>query len=196
MRHESFYTTAAQVLPTLLIALVLEGTTIFRRFVTLYTEQELVITVPHAEIGHAPSLAKGQGSDVLWHDQLFRRLAMVFAVTVALFVIGEMCALTVVFAGTDGWFVWLCAPITCLALVVMVVAVVAFPVVRVATETLPELSDMTRLTAVDEETGETYGWLPQPSRPGERAYTWGRRTGDDPTAPRTIRQPRPGFDRD
>jgi hypothetical protein len=178
VRHESFYTTAAQVLPTLLIALVLEGTTIFRRFVELYSRGELIITVPHAEVGRPPQVAKGQGSDALWSDREFRGFATVFGGTVALFVLGELCALLVVFAGTDGWFVWPAAPITGLALLVMVIAVVGFPMVRVATETLPEMDDLSRVTAVDEETGERYGWLPQPGRPGERSYVWGRRPRD------------------
>jgi hypothetical protein len=79
----------------------------------------------------------------------------------------------------------------------MILAVVAFPVVRVMAETMPEMDEMEHVTAVDEETGETYGWLPQPSRTGAQTYVWGRRSGGDgPPTSWTSSQPPPEFDRD
>jgi hypothetical protein len=179
VHNEPFYTTSAQVLPTLLIALVLEGTAIFRRFVDILSTKEYVVTVPHAEIATAPQVARGQVSDALWRDRLFRQLAAAFFGTVALFVLGEVCALVVVFVGTDSWFVWPAAPITGLALVVMLLAVIAFPLVRVVTETVFQMDDMVRVNAIDEETGEVYGWLSAPGRPGEETFTWGLRPGGD-----------------
>lgn len=181
MRNESFYTTAAQVLPTLLIALVLEATTIFRRVVDLYSTREVVITVPHAEVAKPPAAVQGDVSQALWRDRDFRRLAAAFSSTVALFVLGEICALLAVFVGTDGWLVWLAAPATGLALLVMVLAVVAFPLVRVLMETMVQMDENVRATVVDEETGEVYAWLPQPSPPGEQRFIWGLR--DDANDP-------------
>lgn len=178
VRNESFYTTAAQVLPTLLIALVLEGTAIFRRLVDVFSTREHVVTVPHAEIATASQAVPAQVSEALWDDRTFRRLAKVFLGTITVFLLGEVCALLVVFVGTDSWFVWPAAPVTGLALVAMLIAIIAFPLIRVATETVFQTDDMARVTVVDDETGETYGWIPQPSQPGEQRFTWGLRPGN------------------
>jgi hypothetical protein len=178
VRNESFYTTAAQVLPTLLIALILEGTAIFRRLVDVFSTKEHVITIRHAEIAAASQVVPTQVSEALWQDRNFRQLAGAFLGAVAVFVLGEVCALLALFVGTDSWFVWPAAPITGLALVAMLLAVIAFPLIRVVTETVFQMDDMARVTVVDDETGEVYGWIPQPSRPGEKRLTWGLRPDD------------------
>ncbi|WP_412537816.1 hypothetical protein R8Z50_18315 [Longispora sp. K20-0274] len=116
MRNENFYALAAQVLPALLIAVILEIR------------------------GALGTIAVGARRDR--HTALHRSwtrsagyLVLSYVAVAALFTLGEVAALLVVFAGTGGWLVWAAAPVIAVALLVLIVAAIAVPAVGVGVET-------------------------------------------------------------
>ncbi|MEV6521852.1 hypothetical protein AB0M43_07940 [Longispora sp. NPDC051575] len=116
MRNENFYALAAQVLPALLIAVILE----IRG--ALGTIAAGARRDRHTAVHH--SWARSAGYMVLAY--------VAIAVT---FVLGEIAALLVVFCGTGSWLVRGAAPVVGLALLVLIVAAIAVPAVAVGVET-------------------------------------------------------------
>ncbi|MGY0232272.1 hypothetical protein [Longispora urticae] len=116
MRNENFYALAAQVLPALLIAVILEIR------------------------GALGTIAAGarRDRDTAVHRSWARSAGYMVLAYVAIavtFTLGEVAALLVVFCGTGGWLVRGAAPVVGLALLVLIVAAIAVPAVAVGVET-------------------------------------------------------------
>jgi hypothetical protein len=107
MRNDSFYTTVAQVLPTLFIAFALELIS-FRR-----TAQEAGHTLTEEEIQRR--LASG--------DLIFNPAAIVIFLVGALVFLGETCAVLVLLTGTDTWFPIIAGPFCAIAVVAVTLLV-------------------------------------------------------------------------
>ncbi|GIG56218.1 hypothetical protein Lfu02_05900 [Longispora fulva] len=116
MRNENFYSLAAQVLPALLIAVILEIR------------------------GALGTIAVGARRDR--HTALHRSwtrsagyLVLAYVAVAVCFVLGEASALLVVFVGPGGWLVRVAAPVVALALLLLTVAAIAVPAVGLGVQT-------------------------------------------------------------
>jgi hypothetical protein len=110
VRNEAFYSTVAQVLPTLLIAIAVEYSQLMR-----------------ARLDRIDEL-KDQGGDAFGFSSLVHAIGqallighagIVAVLFAAIFLAGEVATLAVLFFGTDGWLPWVAGPLGGLAVLVL-----------------------------------------------------------------------------
>jgi hypothetical protein len=110
MWSTDYYSAMAQVLPTLLIAVLIELNLVFDKF-----EQRAGQTLGSLAV------ALARGVIFPW--------AAAAGITI---LIGELLALAVLFFGLSGWLPWVAGPVSALAAVVMVVLALLLPLWRFA----------------------------------------------------------------
>lgn len=108
MRSESFYTTLAQVLPTLLIAIVIELRSLLR-------ESVLTINWIH-QLLREPAAADRWQSEFGEKEKFYNRVSYSYFVTGGAFVIGEIAVVVALLVGVGTWFSWVAASLGGLAL--------------------------------------------------------------------------------
>jgi hypothetical protein len=145
MRNEQFYSTAAQVLPTLVIAIVIEVAARYR----VFWEYLTAASRRHDEAQHRyfeksasgvsePELRQAerdwkQAEQVLLNvnrtipDQPELKIALALAVV---FLLGEIGSLFVLFVGTGGWLPTVAGPVALAAMILLSLASIVLPFLR------------------------------------------------------------------
>jgi hypothetical protein len=123
MRNESVYLTLAQVLPTLLIALVLElrgGMRGIRQKQSLtFKAYKDLADAGLSEVRNALAKEYARRQDVM---------TVLYLVVGATFLLGEVAALSGPVIGLDGGFAWVAGPVALSATVVLGVFAVVLPI--------------------------------------------------------------------
>src|SRR4051794_35733574 len=122
MGSESFYATAAQVLPTLLIAVIIELVSHFRESAVILNRIDERLEDPRLNAIHGDAMRRK-------HKEYDRSVFAYFA-GAALFIVAELAAVTVLFIGTKTWISWLAAPLIAVAIIAMCLAAFAAPLLR------------------------------------------------------------------
>ncbi|MEU7903637.1 hypothetical protein [Actinoplanes sp. NPDC049118] len=137
MRNEAFYATVAQVLPALLIALTVEIGLFLRKpietFLSRPARRNAELNRPDLDSDELKWLrmvhVKQQQRD-RWFSRVLRGMFTGIAVLCAGIAAGEVCATTVLFTGTRGWFPILAGPFCLAVMISAAIVVTALPVWR------------------------------------------------------------------
>ncbi|MFI6600495.1 hypothetical protein ACIBHX_29985 [Nonomuraea sp. NPDC050536] len=126
---EEFYGTAAQVLPTLLVAIAVEGGLLLQK-----RPRGLYSDVQRAAEFEVP------GRTLLRKLANLPYMTTIAAVSVG-FILGEVAAMTILFWEGPTWLSVVAAPVVWLCLLIMIVGVVAIPVARIADMMIQEAAE-------------------------------------------------------
>lgn len=159
VRNEAFYTTAAQVLPTLLIALAVELHLLWKqqKDSLLQARRERENSLLEAFRGPSADerlMVLVEVANVRWTEQEYRyeRLYRAAQLAAYVFVVGEGAAFVVLGVGTAGWLPMVAGPITALSTACLGVLVVVTPFARLPSRPtsvglLPSRRNLTRARA-------------------------------------------------
>jgi hypothetical protein len=146
VRHEAFYTTVAQVLPTLLIAYTVEMAIFFTKPLrvlgrTLSAVDALLLALDSSLAGTASSDSAYRFLHRYVHKAsggYRRRKIAVLSVVPLLMFSGELFAMTALFAASEGPVPWIPRFVCLGALLGATVVIVAMPVVRLVNSDDPD----------------------------------------------------------
>jgi hypothetical protein len=127
VRNEAFYSTTAQVLPTLLVALLVQMSAVLRAHLRVFEHAAVSNSTERPESYFEDSEAKQRVADILTANA-FRRWIRNGVLGGTLIVVGEAFAVAVLFAGTDGWLPRLAGPICAVAILAATASAAWLPI--------------------------------------------------------------------
>ncbi|MDR7327108.1 MULTISPECIES: hypothetical protein [Catenuloplanes] len=127
MRNEAFYSTAAQVLPALLIALLVQMSAVLRAHLRVFAHYAASNSPDRPGSYFSDPEEKRLVVDVLTANA-FRRWIRNGVLGGTLIVVGEASAVAVLVAGTDGWLPLVAGPVCVVAILVSTVLAAWLPI--------------------------------------------------------------------
>jgi len=129
LRNPEFYALIAQVLPTLLIAVVLELRAIAEIAAVKFVRLAKDARAMHEAGLLSPSKRQTRQTlrPVLHAKRFWRRWIAIWVCTGAVFVVAEGTSLAVVYVGPDTWITWIAAPSSALSAASLVILAVVAP---------------------------------------------------------------------
>jgi hypothetical protein len=161
VRNEAFYSTAAQVLPTLLIALVVEMHFLWGRQIEVLREARtkraasiMAFVADSSPAGFPRPVDRLDIASIRWVSEELRHARLYRAVRSAawLFLVGEAAAFTVLCVGTKSWLASVAGPVTALSIAGLTTLTVFLPLRRLPEK--PAVGVMPSVRAVERVRGE------------------------------------------